>query len=63
MHWLWSLHEKGTGGILADDMGLGKVCTVACNVTTSNLFCSPFIFAVRNLLDCRLLKAGVGRQQ
>lgn len=23
--WLWRLHQAGTGGILADDMGLGKV--------------------------------------
>ncbi len=23
-HWLWFLHEIGSGGVLADDMGLGK---------------------------------------
>jgi superfamily II DNA or RNA helicase len=29
-HWLWFLHEIGSGGILADDMGLGKtVQTIA----------------------------------
>jgi SNF2 family DNA or RNA helicase len=26
--WLWSLHCKGTGGILGDDMGLGKTMQV-----------------------------------
>ena len=25
LQWLWQLHERQTGGILADDMGLGKV--------------------------------------
>jgi SNF2 family DNA or RNA helicase len=26
--WLWSLHCRGTGGILGDDMGLGKTMQV-----------------------------------
>ncbi|CAM0949610.1 unnamed protein product [Alopecurus aequalis] len=27
--WLWSLHCKGTGGVLGDDMGLGKTMQVS----------------------------------
>ncbi|KAM7224492.1 ATP-dependent helicase fft2 [Rhypophila decipiens] len=28
LNWLYTLYEKGYGGILADDMGLGKTCQV-----------------------------------
>ncbi|CAH8487646.1 unnamed protein product [Schistosoma turkestanicum] len=36
--WLWSLHQKNSGGILADDMGLGK--TVQVIAFLSGLFVS-----------------------
>src|SRR5262249_40581022 len=36
-HWLWFLHEIGSGGILADDMGLGKtVQTIALLLAVKN---------------------------
>ncbi len=36
-HWLWFLHEIGSGGILADDMGLGKtVQTLALLLAVKN---------------------------
>ena len=36
-HWLWFLHEIGSGGILADDMGLGKtVQTLAMLLAVKN---------------------------
>ncbi|CAH8838710.1 unnamed protein product [Trichobilharzia szidati] len=38
IEWLWSLHQKNSGGILADDMGLGK--TVQVIAFLSGLFVS-----------------------
>lgn len=38
VEWLWSLHQKNSGGILADDMGLGK--TVQVIAFLSGLFVS-----------------------
>jgi SNF2 family DNA or RNA helicase len=36
-HWLWFLHEIGSGGVLADDMGLGKtVQTLALLLAVKN---------------------------
>ncbi len=37
LHWLWFLHEIGSGGVLADDMGLGKtVQTLALLLAVKN---------------------------
>ncbi|APR99781.1 hypothetical protein BCY86_03140 [Pajaroellobacter abortibovis] len=36
-HWLWFLHEIGSGGVLADDMGLGKTLqTIALLLAVKN---------------------------
>jgi superfamily II DNA or RNA helicase len=36
-HWLWFLHEIGSGGVLADDMGLGKtIQTLALLLAVKN---------------------------
>lgn len=41
--WLWSLHQKNSGGILADDMGLGKTVQVSvfCNLRLVALEMDP----------------------
>ncbi len=37
--WLWRLQETGSGGILADDMGLGKVSVSHCAFYCTHGFC------------------------
>ncbi|KAI3951598.1 hypothetical protein MKX01_018714 [Papaver californicum] len=40
LKWLWSLHCRGTGGILGDDMGLGKtmqICSYLAGLFNSRL--------------------------
>ncbi|KAH0463984.1 hypothetical protein IEQ34_006770 [Dendrobium chrysotoxum] len=41
LKWLWSLHCRGTGGILGDDMGLGK--TMQISAFLAGLFQSTLI--------------------
>ncbi|KAF9609750.1 hypothetical protein IFM89_018198 [Coptis chinensis] len=54
LRWLWSLHCKGTGGILGDDMGLGKtmqICSFLAGLFHSGLIKRVMIVAPKTLLS------------
>ncbi|KAF6170510.1 hypothetical protein GIB67_031918 [Kingdonia uniflora] len=53
LRWLWSLHSRGTGGILGDDMGLGKtmqICSFLAGLFHSNLIKRVLVVAPKTLL-------------
>ena len=40
VQWMWELHQQYVGGIVGDEMGLGKgLCTNDCCVTLNGNFC------------------------
>jgi DNA excision repair protein ERCC-6 len=46
VEWLYSIHEKGTGGLLGDEMGLGKTVMISVfleGLRSSNLLSGPII--------------------
>ncbi|KAK9162446.1 hypothetical protein Syun_003348 [Stephania yunnanensis] len=54
LKWLWSLHCKGTGGILGDDMGLGKtmqICGFLAGLFHSKLIKRVLVVAPKTLLS------------
>ncbi|KAL5704515.1 DNA helicase [Ranunculus cassubicifolius] len=54
LRWLWSLHCKGTGGILGDDMGLGKtmqMCSFIAGLFHSRLIKRVLVVAPKTLLS------------
>ncbi|MCL7027656.1 hypothetical protein MKW94_024372 [Papaver nudicaule] len=53
LKWLWSLHCRGTGGILGDDMGLGKtmqICSYLAGLFNSRLIKRVLVVAPKTLL-------------
>ncbi|XP_043696485.1 protein CHROMATIN REMODELING 24 isoform X2 [Telopea speciosissima] len=54
LKWLWSLHCRGTGGILGDDMGLGKtmqMCSFLAGLFHSCLIKRALVVAPKTLLS------------
>ncbi|XP_026445682.1 protein CHROMATIN REMODELING 24-like isoform X1 [Papaver somniferum] len=53
LKWLWSLHCRGTGGILGDDMGLGKtmqICSYLAGLFNSHLIKRVLVVAPKTLI-------------
>lgn len=59
LRWMWELHKQGAGGIVGDEMGLGKV-SIACRLlsTTSHLF-----VCFQTVQVCSFLGAMVGSRK